>query len=189
MHGVNPDMDQLRGLQSEITVLFIDRKHSRRLQNQQALFKALRARVPHTSVRLVDFAALSFRDQVWEARRADVLVGIHGAGLTHAIWMRDGARAIVEIQPSVLKHNGFRNLALMKGLGFYRMHANSTGNSMKKPSRALSLNNVGSGDHRLQQRDGWHWEDIILEENRFLEVMTVAIKSLYAKGVLNYDVN
>lgn len=196
MHGLDPDKAQQRGPQANISVVFVDRSRYRKLVNQTALFEALEARVPHVSVSLVDFAALSFRDQVREARNADVLVGVHGAGLTHAMWMHDGAGSVVEIQPSELNHNGFRNLALMKGLGFYRVHANSTESpKKKKPARAASLvigggDETGPGDHALlQRRDRWHWEDVILEEERFLEVMTVAIKSLYAKGSLNYDVN
>ncbi|KAK1762084.1 hypothetical protein QBC33DRAFT_614531 [Phialemonium atrogriseum] len=153
-----------------IVVTFIDRTSTRRLQDQDRLFAALRERVPHVSVRLVDFAALPFAEQLRVARTTDVLVGVHGAGLTHAM-----SRAGV-IQPADLRHNGFRNLAAMRGLGFFRVHAANTGAG-------------GGGAAAVRRRGSWQWNDVRLEEERFLEVMSAAIKSLYARGRWNYDVN
>ncbi|KAI1159727.1 hypothetical protein F5B18DRAFT_635439 [Nemania serpens] len=52
-----------------------------------------------------------------------VLVGVHGAGLTHLMFMRQGAGALVGIQPQGLDHHGFKNLAGMRDLGYFRAHA------------------------------------------------------------------
>lgn len=169
-----------------IVVTFIDRK-SRRLQNQTALFEELRKRNPHISVRLIDFAAIPFSEQLRVTRETDVLIGVHGAGLTHSIFMREGAGAVVEIQPEELEHSGFRMVSTMRGLSYFHVHAASVEKEEKRDRR---LTRIPQGKNQdVQRRDGWHWNDVYLEPKRFLDVMESAIKSMYSKGVWNYDVN
>ncbi|KAI3390435.1 hypothetical protein diail_9657 [Diaporthe ilicicola] len=45
----------------------------------------------------VDFAVLPFREQIQLSRDSDVLVGMHGAGLTQAMFMEEGRGAVVDI--------------------------------------------------------------------------------------------
>jgi hypothetical protein len=47
-------------------------------------------------LQIVDFAVLSFQEQVEIGRGTDILLGAHGAGLTHMLWMKPGS-AVVEI--------------------------------------------------------------------------------------------
>ncbi|KIN05182.1 glycosyltransferase family 61 protein [Oidiodendron maius Zn] len=152
-----------------IVVTFIDRK-TRRLQNQTTLFEELQKRNPYIVVRLIDFAAIPFSEQLRVTRETDVLVGVHGAGLTHSIFMREGAGAVVEIQPQGLEHYGFRMVATMRGLSYFHVHA-------------------ASKSHDLQRRDGWHLNDVHIEPERFMDIMEVAIKTMYSKGLWNFDVN
>mmetsp|Transcript_48048 Transcript_48048/g.88502 ORF Transcript_48048/g.88502 Transcript_48048/m.88502 type:complete len:543 (-) Transcript_48048:200-1828(-) len=46
----------------------------------------------------VDFAELSMAEQICRANSADLLIGVHGSGLTHMIYMPPGA-GVVEITP------------------------------------------------------------------------------------------
>ncbi|KAK7757025.1 hypothetical protein SLS62_001041 [Diatrype stigma] len=108
-----------------IVVTFVKRRDTRRLRNQDHLIASLQRRNSHIRVQMVDFAAIPFSEQVRVARGTDVLVGVHGAGLTQSLFMRQGAGAVVEIQPEELDHNGFRNVAGMRGLGYYRAHAST----------------------------------------------------------------
>ena len=48
--------------------------------------------------KVVDLAALSIEDQVKTVYDADILVGSHGAGLVHALWMRPGS-VMVQVFP------------------------------------------------------------------------------------------
>ncbi|KAH8909280.1 hypothetical protein BR93DRAFT_875933 [Coniochaeta sp. PMI_546] len=164
----------------QIIVTFIDRKESRRLKDQDALFTALRQEIPHIKLSAVDFAAITFAEQLRIIRDTDVLVGVHGAGLTHTMFMREKTGVIVELQPETLRHpqtgsphNGFRNLANMLRLDYFRIHAERRDRSSKT----------------VEKRDAWHVDDVQVEKERFLEVMNAAIKSLYAKGIWNFDVN
>jgi hypothetical protein len=47
-------------------------------------------------LQIVDFAVLSFQEQVAIGRGTDILLGAHGAGLTHMLWMKPGS-SVVEI--------------------------------------------------------------------------------------------
>ncbi|KAK8019122.1 hypothetical protein PG990_004260 [Apiospora arundinis] len=106
---------------SKIQVNLIVRKGSRQLMGLDTyLVAALRAKFGGvTDVHLIDFEGMSFREQVETARDTDVLVGMHGAGLTHAMFMEEGRGALVEIQPDRLCHWGFRNVAKMTGHAYF----------------------------------------------------------------------
>ena len=58
-------------------------------------------------------------DQLRIVQSTEVLVGLHGAGLDHIMFMPEGEGAMVEIQPaeqSTTQHQaGYRNLAAMLG--------------------------------------------------------------------------
>jgi capsular polysaccharide biosynthesis protein len=132
-------------------------------------FEELKATIPHVKVQIIDFAAISFKEQLQIIHETDVLVGVHGAGLTHGMFLREGS-VMVEILPPDLTHKGFRNLAGVMGHTYLSTHAT-------KPPETNS-------------KDGnWHTEDVFLEKDRFIDLMEVAIKTLYNKGLRNYDVN
>ena len=199
-----------------IVVTFVNRQGTRRLNNERYLFAELQRRNPRASVQMIDFASLPFSEQVRIARGTDVLVGIHGAGLTHSMFMRQGAGAVVEVQPSELDHNGFRNVAGMRGLGYYRAHSraipqeewsegqeelefvvegqeeghsSSIGNDRPIIETKKEASYESAVTSKSRKRTDWHWLDIDIEEDRFFEVVEAAIKSMYAKGPFNYDIN
>ena len=62
----------------------------------------------------VDMANLTFFEQMAEVRRANILVGIHGAGLTWVVFTADEA-VLVEIHPSYRLDRHFRHLAKLGG--------------------------------------------------------------------------
>jgi len=177
--------EQKRGPEEDIVVTFVDRRASRRLIHQTGLFATLKNRTPNVSIQLVDFAALPFVDQLRIARETDVLVGVHGAGLTHMMFMPAGAGAVVEIQPAELNHVGFRNLAAMRQLNYFHVHAasvlqyNKRGDSDAMPPNARNA---------IRGRDSWQANDITIEPERFLEVISTAIKSIYSQGRRNFDI-
>ncbi|KAI8947193.1 hypothetical protein F4801DRAFT_592828 [Xylaria longipes] len=201
----------LRTQEKPLMVTFVWRREHRRLKNENFLLAKLSRMNPHISVQMVDFAAHSFSEQVRVAQESDVLVGIHGAGLTHSIFMRQGASAVVEIQPEGLDHHGFRNVAGMRGLGYFRTHAKiippeswSAGeltaavDGMQKVDRTYNdteqatrqdSNRIITGKRRqkIERREKWHFNDIEIEEGRFFEVVEAAIKFMYNKGPWSFD--
>ncbi|PNH36980.1 hypothetical protein VD0004_g9793 [Verticillium dahliae] len=173
-----------------IVVTYVDRRETRRIVGHEPMLAALRERVPHIRVQSVDFAALTFAEQLRTVRETDVLVGVHGAGLTHVMFMRENVGAIVEIQPGTMTHAGFRNVAAMRGLGYFHVHAQAV-NPVNDPGRRHvddGFREVKDGGH-LEKRDNWHTQDIVIEEARFVDVVEAAVRSMYSKGNWNYDVN
>lgn len=155
----------------KVVVTFIDRRGQRKLVDMDSHIAALRDRYEieqeqHVVIHVVDLAALPFREQIQLVRNSDILAGVHGAGLTHGLWMKEHS-AMVEILPEDLNHKGFRNFAGVLGHDYFSTHGSKVADN--------------SGN--------WQHDDVSIDEDRFLEVMDLAIKSMYNKGRLNYDVN
>jgi protein O-GlcNAc transferase len=163
-------LSEERDPSAPLTVTFIERKGSRRLLNQESLFSTLRNTYSSENITLnvVDFATIPFREQISLVRNTDVLVGVHGAGLTHGMFLPPRS-AVVEILPSDLAHKGFRNLAKLRGHSYFSEHAEKDRKQEK-------------------EKEDWHNENVVLGEAKFMELMDVAIKSMYHRGVLDLDV-
>ncbi|RHZ48578.1 DUF563 domain protein [Aspergillus thermomutatus] len=153
----------------QIVLTFIDRRESRKLINQEEYFETVKAQFPHVTVQLIDFARIPFHEQLRIVQGSDILVGVHGAGLTHGIFLPSGS-AMVEILPPGLNHKGFRNVASLLGHLYFSAHAS-------KPAMSLTA------------RDDWHADDVYLGRDKFMDIMNVAIKALYNRGERNYDVD
>ena len=67
----------------------------RKISNEQEVVEAIQT-IPCVSGFAVDFSTLSFQEQAKMVGSANILVGLHGAGLTHAIWM-DKRATLLEI--------------------------------------------------------------------------------------------
>ncbi|TLD26792.1 hypothetical protein PspLS_04531 [Pyricularia sp. CBS 133598] len=119
-----PTMPLSPGPNRNIKLTFIDRRGSRKLLGQEKLLEAARRAHPDVEIRSVDLASLSFVEQIRLVRsETDILVGAHGAGLTHIMFLRGewegGGKAVVEIQPEEMSYKGFRNLAYMLGHEYF----------------------------------------------------------------------
>ncbi|KAK5113352.1 hypothetical protein LTR62_003451 [Meristemomyces frigidus] len=99
----------------------IDRKTKRRLLEKEEYFGALQAKHLDIKMALVDYAALSFAEQIKVSHSTDILVGIYGAGLTHGMFLSPHS-TIVEILPRTLDHEGFRNMAKFLGHNHFSRH-------------------------------------------------------------------
>ncbi|CAK7235389.1 hypothetical protein SCUCBS95973_009253 [Sporothrix curviconia] len=177
----------------DIVVTFIDRRGSRRLLNQGPLFEKLQERYPNVLIEQLDFATLSLRDQLSIVQDTDVLVGVHGAGLTHTMFMREGAGAVVEIQPENLGHKGFRNLAAMMGVKYFSAQAEMVlPGEVEDEETGKATDKGGSGTSAIRRRADadkpWQSSHVRMEEDRFLALMDVAIKSLYNEGTRNHQI-
>ncbi|KAH6711267.1 hypothetical protein BKA61DRAFT_613384 [Leptodontidium sp. MPI-SDFR-AT-0119] len=155
--------------QGDLVLTYIDRKESRRLIDAELYLEELKTVIPHLKTQSIDFAAMTFGEQLKIVRDTDILVGVHGAGLTHGMFLREGS-VMVELLPDTLNYKGFRNLAGLVGDTYLSAHA----------------------DARLAEegknRQDWHKEDIYVGKEKFIEVMKVAVKTLYNKGYRSFDI-
>ncbi|KAI7286736.1 hypothetical protein KC343_g820 [Hortaea werneckii] len=139
-----------------LTLTLINRSGTRRLRNQDALLVRLQATFPDIRVRSVDLAALSITDQLWTVHTTNILVGVHGAGLAHGMFLpNEGTTTLVEILPPELDFFGFANMCKLLGHKYFSEHGvHMDGQDM-------------SGD--------WHFDDVSIEEERFLSLIQEAI--------------
>ncbi|KAH8839405.1 hypothetical protein MCOR27_007520 [Pyricularia oryzae] len=225
----------------KIKLTFIDRRGSRKLLGQEKLLEATRRAHPDVEIRSIDFASLSFVEQIRLVRsETDILVGAHGAGLTHIMFLQGewegGGKAVVEIQPEKMSYKGFRNLAYMLGHEYFvakaetlskedldrerieaEAKAKQKADAVKEdavpvPSSLAALKNTNyanegaeekkqmekrmpktlldqelennilykPGTH-LTKRDKWHFADLRIGENEFLELIGAAVQYVKSK--------
>lgn len=81
----------------------------------------IKSQFPEVNIQLTEFENMSFKEQLEPVHNTDILVGVHGAGLIHGIFLRPNS-ALVEIMPPGLDHKGFRNLAKQMGHLYFRAH-------------------------------------------------------------------
>ncbi|KAJ9639562.1 hypothetical protein H2199_006597 [Coniosporium tulheliwenetii] len=161
-HYSIPD-PSIRDPKAPITVTFVDRRKTRKLRNQDAMLKALQRRFPAPDfhIQAVDLAHLSFGEQIEIMARTDVLAAVHGAGLTHAMFLPPEA-SVVEMLPPAFGHKGFRNLAKLRGCGIL----------------------VEGWDGNWQAA-----EELVVREEVFKGVMEAAVESVLHRGTRDGDVS
>ena len=93
----------------------------RKIHNEARLIRYVRRKMPEIAVRGVQIDALPMRDQLQAVVNADILVGVHGAGLAHAVFLPRGA-GLLELAPNSMwagnKH--FEAIASWRGLAYLR---------------------------------------------------------------------
>jgi len=121
LHDLHPSMG--------VQVTFVHRAGKTRvLLNQDSLLAALREAHPSTTVTPVDFATLSFHKQLEVVRKTDVLVGMHGAGLTHVLFLprQHGAVALVEVY-NTMDEFCYKDLAKLSDVEYFTWDQGDTG--------------------------------------------------------------
>ena len=102
-------------------------KFQRRLQNSNELLSALRGRFPQANVTGIFLEDMDICSQIRSAHDADVLLGVHGAGLVHLWWLREEA-LVLELVPSYEMVNPtFKMLSTLTGRN-YQAYLRYTGN-------------------------------------------------------------
>jgi protein O-GlcNAc transferase len=114
--------DELLAEDKPLVLIFIDRKEKRLLVNRAEYLETLKTKFPTVEINAVNFTAISFVEQLEIVRSIDILVGGHGAGLTHGMFLPRGS-IMVEILPPSVAHKGFRNMAKLLGHDHFSSHA------------------------------------------------------------------
>jgi protein O-GlcNAc transferase len=144
-----------RPKRKQLTLTLIDRGSSRRLRDQETYLPVLRQRFPDVKIELVDFAGLSLPAQIRLVRSTDLLVGVHGAGLTHALFLPKES-TVVEILPPRVDYKGFANVAKLLSHHYHSRH----GNDPRDPS---------------DDSGNWYVDEVSIDEDDFLELVGEAI--------------
>lgn len=120
------DLDLLKGLQTRLGLtapqgprvkIYVSRRQAKRSPpGEKELEKALASR----GIRVISLEALDWVDQVELFSRADLVIGIHGAGLANTVFCRSGTR-VVELLDENYPNNCFEILAEKCDLTFTRV--------------------------------------------------------------------
>ncbi|GMK59543.1 hypothetical protein CspeluHIS016_0801490 [Cutaneotrichosporon spelunceum] len=126
---------------------------------------------------LVDLSILqfvdgdSFMDQVAEMATTDFLVGVHGNGLTHCLWMTPGpCKAVFEMQPKGCSINDYSPLATAAGVTHYLVAEDSMCTPLECPDRGCVNNQRGPNrddievdplliSHQIRRIISRHWRN------------------------------
>jgi hypothetical protein len=102
-----------------LRVTYLKRPPPRRLMAklEQNLLKKI-AQIPSVSIQAKDFATLSFQEQVNTVGNTDVLISVHGNGLSHILFLPPGA-AVIELFPPDNHHLDYRLFADARGIDYF----------------------------------------------------------------------
>ncbi|KAH8749002.1 hypothetical protein F5883DRAFT_508988 [Diaporthe sp. PMI_573] len=153
-------------------ITIIDRKGTRKIWEFETLLHRVRSYSPEANITVVDFAQLTLRDQVRLASETDVLVGIHGAGLTHSLWLNPTA-AVVEFKPPLFP-GGLGYVAQLNGASYFE------GRTLWPEIWNLTVNNVSLpiGWLAPESDSGWQsHEYVYVDPDDFVELIDAALRS------------
>lgn len=128
----NYDLKSHRTTKNElIRVTMINRSTAqRKLLNQNALRAALSNISSNYQVHLIDYAQLNLPDQLMFSQNSDILIGLHGAGLTNSLFLPDWA-AMVELYNC--KDKSYHDLARLRGVSYFTFDEGSESAVEKVP--------------------------------------------------------
>ena len=105
-------------------ITFVLRRGTRKIENLEYIQTQL-SNVPIRYIYLEDF---TIREQLDMVANTDILIGIHGAGLTWSIFMKPNSR-LIEIFPGNPKNDDYRKWCTLTGVKYKRIIADvSKGN-------------------------------------------------------------
>ena len=88
------------------------------LGNEKEIVTALKKNFPHTNVTVAHMEAIDICTQIRLAHDADVVMGVHGAGLVHIWWLQEDALAF-ELNPNFeLGNPSFKMLSTLTGRNY-----------------------------------------------------------------------
>ena len=101
----------------------------RRIINQEELHNAMKS-VPNVTVTMIDFSTLSFTEQLKVVVNTDILVSIHGAGLTHILFLQEGS-AVLELYHCE-NPNCYSRLSQLSNIKYFTIDDRSKFESVEK---------------------------------------------------------
>ena len=108
---------------------------SRKIANEVQLLKYVRKKFPNFVVKGIQIDLFDMHQQLEHIANTDILIGMHGAGLTHAVFLPNKS-AIIELVPNywpgIAEH--FMSIATWRGLIYEQWYNNDPHMEMPKDS-------------------------------------------------------
>ena len=118
--------------------VYISRRNApkRKLVNENEILPILEA----YNFSMVIMENLSIEEQIKYISESDTLLSLHGAGLTHMLWMKEGGKVIEIRAEGDSKNNVFYNLASAINLDYFYVFANNTNKSLSTQKTDFIVN-------------------------------------------------
>jgi capsular polysaccharide biosynthesis protein len=78
-------------------------------------------KIPHLQLDVLDFAQLSYIEQVYQMQSTDILIGFHGAGLIQALYLPDRSTVIEMSGGQYSSRQHYYSLCQYLQLSFHRL--------------------------------------------------------------------
>jgi protein O-GlcNAc transferase len=109
---------------NKTTVTYITRPYPRRLEPSLEIEFLRRIKeLPNVNLKVVDFAAIPFKEQINIAANTNVLIGVHGNGCTQALFLPSGA-TLIELFPKDCFRVEYRILTKTRKLNYFGLIPN-----------------------------------------------------------------
>jgi hypothetical protein len=152
-------------------VLLVDRRSgSRNLPNQNEIYDLMNMTCPHCEIEVVQFHVMSVEEQIRVAARASVIIGLHGSGLAHVVWMAESRKNhtthLVEILPyNYSCRDWYATAAEVAGVKYHSVM------NRKQPEARTNDEIVNCwGDPRKCATNGCH--DLLRDQRTVVEIDT-----------------
>jgi protein O-GlcNAc transferase len=130
-HTYKSPNSTIRILLSSRHVLSRNETIERRVTNEQELIELMSTQirtvtdnVVPVNVTVIDFGTIPFEEQLQLIQQTDIFIGMHGAGMTHTMFLPDES-VVIELFPKGFHSSMMRNLCKWTGkiyLGWQNMH-------------------------------------------------------------------
>ncbi|XP_043794817.1 EGF domain-specific O-linked N-acetylglucosamine transferase isoform X2 [Apis laboriosa] len=122
LHRLRIPLHERKNQRIRITLLSRDTQY-RRILNEDELVRALKENPLYKVKKVVYNKKISFKKQLEITRNSDIFIGIHGAGLTHLMFLPDWA-AVFEIY-NCEDPGCYKDLARLRGVKYFTWENNS----------------------------------------------------------------
>ncbi|XP_006560370.1 EGF domain-specific O-linked N-acetylglucosamine transferase isoform X2 [Apis mellifera] len=122
LHRLRIPLHERKNQRIRVTLLSRDTQY-RRILNEDELVRALKENPLYKVKKVVYNKKVSFKKQLEITRNSDIFIGIHGAGLTHLMFLPDWA-AVFEIY-NCEDPGCYKDLARLRGVKYFTWENNS----------------------------------------------------------------
>ncbi|CAL7950413.1 unnamed protein product [Xylocopa violacea] len=116
LHRLHIPLHERKSQRIRVTLLSRDTQY-RNILNEDELVKALKENPEYKVKKVIYNKKISFKKQLEITRNSDIFIGIHGAGLTHLMFLPDWA-AVFEIY-NCEDPGCYKDLARLRGVKYY----------------------------------------------------------------------
>ncbi|KAJ3110942.1 hypothetical protein HDU96_006138 [Phlyctochytrium bullatum] len=169
--------------------LIIRDGETRQIVNEDDVIKALKA-LP-VNFRSYRFAKLPISEQIRIASESDILISMHGAALTHTLFMKEGSY-VIELFPFRFRKSIFRNLAGINRVVYLSWQNHRESHTRYKHHTVLEHKMTNWTMDRIERlpitwnnmdsKNFWRNQDTVVNLKELVATVKVALEDVRGKG-------